>query len=111
MRYFQNPYTSVRKENVETAIDHTGCLQKNLRPFQNNQTSFNFFPVSPLTIVTVSDTLRRFECKISLPSHFLKKLHKHTSKHAKIKVNTTSTYNLSPATSSRLKDNVLYVLF
>lgn len=70
MRYFQNSYTSVRKGNVETAIDHTGCLQKNLRPFQNNQTSFNFFPVSLLTIVTVGDTLEKIRVQNKPPKSF-----------------------------------------
>lgn len=70
MRYFQNPYTSVRKENVETAIDHAGCLQKNPRPFQNNQTSFNFFPVSLLTIVTVGDTLEKIREQNKPPKSF-----------------------------------------
>ena len=46
---------------------------------------------------------------IGMPSHFLKELDKHTLEHAKIKVNTTSSYNVSPATSFKLKDNVLNV--
>ena len=44
-----------------------------------------------------------------MPSHFLKELDKHTLEHAKIKVNTTSSYNVIPATSFKLKDNVLNV--